>query len=327
MVSIDTPRMRSRGQADPCRGAVRWQPKKSIWITTWTAVALLAGPSTISWDAVAVLLALGAVTLCAGHSVGKHRLLIHRSFDCPRWLERVLVYLGVLVGMAGPVGMMRQHDIRDWAQRQRQCHSYLRHGEGFWRDYFWQCHCDIVLDQPPAFMIEPRVRNDKVLMWLERTWMVQQLPLALLLFALGGWSLVVWGIGVRVAVSVTGHWMVGHFAHHNYGDDDANIDWRLRDVSVQGRNVAVAGLISMGEAWHNNHHAFPQSARLGLERGQIDLGWWLIRALTAVGLAWNVTTPEKIPARANLVRVSRPPDDWAVCRLRKRLWAEWFGYV
>src|SRR5688572_27832731 len=104
--------------ADPVAGRVRWAPGKSLWIGGMTATALVAGPLTFAWDAFALFLATTAVTLCAGHSVGMHLRLIHGSFKCPLWLDYVLVYLGVLVGMAGPIGMTRIHDLRDWAQRQ-----------------------------------------------------------------------------------------------------------------------------------------------------------------------------------------------------------------
>ena len=56
-------------------------------------------------------------------------------------------------------------------------------------------------------------------------------------------------------------------------------------VAAQGYNVGIAGLISMGESWHNNHHAFPGSAKLGLLPGQIDAGWWLIKSFALLGLA------------------------------------------
>ena len=62
------------------------------------------------WDAALVFVILCAVTICGGQSVGMHRLLIHRSFEAPRWLEYLLVWLGTLVGMAGPFGMIRAHD-------------------------------------------------------------------------------------------------------------------------------------------------------------------------------------------------------------------------
>jgi fatty-acid desaturase len=79
-------------------------------------------------------------------------------------------------------------------------------------------------------------------------------------------------------------------------------------VAAQGYNVRLAGLMSMGESWHNNHHAFPGSAKMGLFPGQIDLGWWLIKTFAAVGLATNIKTPDDLPQRAGLRYLGRPDD-------------------
>lgn len=281
--------------AGPVSGRVRWAPVKSIWIGGMTLAALVLGPLTATWDAVALFVGTTVVTLCAGHSVGMHRRLIHNSFDCPLWLEYVLVYLGVLVGMAGPIGMIRTHDFRDWAQRQAACHGYFGHRAGFWRDAWWQMHCELVLDRAPRFRLEPRLAGDAVYVWMERTWMLQQLPWAVAFFAIGGWSWVVWGICARVTVGVTGHWLVGHFAHR-----EGPQTYIVQGASVQGHDVVIAGLISMGESWHNNHHAFPGSAKLGLHPGQIDLGFALIKLFERVGLAWAIVTPEQLPFRPAL---------------------------
>ncbi len=283
---------------EPHTGRVRWQPIKSIWIGAMSLCALALGPLFFTWGAFAAFLGLCAITLCGGHSVGMHRRLIHNSFECPLWLEYFLVYLGVLVGMAGPIGMMRQHDLRDWAQRQSACHDYLCHRRGFWRDAFWQLHCELKLEHPPNFALEPRIANDHVYDWMERTWMLQQVPLALLLLVLGGWPWVVWGIAARVSVCVTGHWLIGHFAHR-----EGPQTWIVDGACVQGFDVPIAALLSMGESWHNNHHAYPGSARLGLLPDQPDPGWRLIRALEFFGLAWHIRTPETMPERAALRRV------------------------
>jgi fatty-acid desaturase len=117
---------------------------------------------------------------------------------------------------------------------------------------------------------------------------------------MGGMPWLVWGITVRVAASVTGHWLVGYFAH-NRGPRS----WHIEGAGVQGYNVPYCGLITMGEAWHNNHHAFPSSARLGLRDGETDPGWWVLRTLQWAGLVWGVKTPEMLPHRANLVPLSR----------------------
>ena len=285
--------------ADPVAGVVRWKPSKSIWIGTMTGAALVLGPLTFSWDAFAVFLGLSAITLCGGHSVGMHRRLIHNSFECPLWLEYCLVQLGVLVGMAGPFGMMRQHDLRDWAQRQPDCHDYLCHRRSFWHDAWWQLHCELYLTRGPEFQLETRIARDRVYFWMERTWMWQQLPLAVALFAIDGWSWVVWGIAVRISVCVTGHWLVGHFAHR-----EGPQSFIVSGAGVQGFDVPIAGLISMGESWHNNHHAYPGSARIGLWPNQPDPGWWLILSLRRMGLAWNIRTPETMAFRVELVQIN-----------------------
>ena len=101
--------------ADPVVGSVHWAPVKSLWIGTMTVLAIALGPAFFSWDALILFVATSAITLCFGHSVGMHRRLIHASFECPLWLERFCVYLGTLVGMAGPYGVIRLHDFRDWA--------------------------------------------------------------------------------------------------------------------------------------------------------------------------------------------------------------------
>jgi len=279
------------------------------WIVTnWTKALWLGGHGVIGilgvmmfphWDAAAVFLALTALTVCAGHSVGMHRLLIHKSFKTHRWMLYALVWLGTLVGMAGPFGMIRAHDMRDWHQRQADCPPHPSHDAGFWRDAWWQLCCEYHLRQPPQFVIEPELAEDPVLRWIERTWMWQQLPVALILWSMGGWAWVLWGVGLRVFVSLVGHWMVGHFAHRG-----GSQDWRVDGVAVQGFNLRGLGLITSGENWHGNHHAFPHSAKLGVVRGQADPGFWFIAGLACLGLAWSVQLPTDQPQRAGLRPVS-----------------------
>lgn len=277
---------------NPVEGRVAWKPVKSLWWTTWFLVTAVLAPLTFTWEAAAVALVLTVTTLCLGHTLGMHRLLIHRSYECPRWLERTFVYLGVLAGIAGPFRIIYMHDIRDWSQRHPRCHAFFIHTRGWWRDFLEQQHCDLTLDHPPRFTIEARVRDDRFYQFLQKTWMLQQLPPALLLYWLGGPGWVVWGIGVRLFLSTTGHWLVGYLAHNHGGRA-----WHIENAAVQGYNVRGFALLTMGENWHNNHHAYPESARLGLKAGEWDLGWLVLRALERVGLVWNLATPEKLPAR------------------------------
>jgi stearoyl-CoA desaturase (delta-9 desaturase) len=289
-------RMRDGAQSDALRGSVHWKPGKSLHISGMTLLALLGGPVFFTWGALALFLVSTGVTVCLGHSLGMHRRLIHRAYECPTSIERLFVYLGTLVGMAGPYGMIRQHDMRDWAQRKPACHAYLAHRSSLLRDYYWQLHCELRLLHPPELTFERRVAEDRFYRGLERTWMLQQLPWATLFFLLGGIPWVVWGIAVRVATSVSGHWLVGYFAHNRGARS-----WAVQGAGVQGYNVPYCALITMGESWHNNHHAFPSSARLGLKAGERDPGWWVLMLLARLGLVWGIKTPDTLPRRANLL--------------------------
>ena len=166
---------------------------------------------------------------------------------------------------------------------------------GFWGDMWWQIHCKLDLVRPPIFRIEERIANDRFYRFLERTWMWQQLPVAVALFAIGDWAWVFWGVCLRVTVGLHGHWLIGHLAHRGGG-----MDWEIEGLPVQGYNVPGVGLLTFGEGYHNNHHAFPHSAKLGIARGQIDPGWWFVVVLSWLGLASSIRLPSSEPAREGL---------------------------
>jgi len=217
-------------------GAVRWDPVHSLWNGFMLAAAFTLAPLLASWSAVGVFLVLTGASLLLGHSVGFHRLLIHRSFACPLWLERVLVWIGTAVGMSGPFWMIRTHDLRDWAQRQTACHDYLAHRRPMLVDAWWQLHCRLELANPPAFDLG-RAGRDRFYRILESSWMAQQIPLAALLYAGGGWSWLVWGVCVRVSACVTGHWFVGHLAHRRGPQS-----WLVETAGVQAHDVPWAAI-------------------------------------------------------------------------------------
>jgi fatty-acid desaturase len=298
--SLDKHRVVSRDLASVRFGQVRYSALKSLWFTGMAAGALIGGMMTFSWAAFLLFLISTAIVLLLGHSLGSHRKLVHNSFQCPRWLEYTLVYLGVQVGLAGPIGLLRQHELRDFAQRLPQCHRYLRHGSSPWRDAWWQLNCDLVLDAPPNINIESRILQDKFYRLLERTWMAQQLPWTILFYLWGGWAFVFWGVCARVTAGVFGHWLIGYFAH-NHGE----LIREVRGAAVQGRNIRFTSLLTMGECWHNNHHAYPGSAKLGLTADEWDPGWWAIVAFQMVGLIWDIRVPTDLPARPELVLVAR----------------------
>ena len=293
--SLKQHRVRATDDSAVLDGEVRYAPMKSLWFIAMAGGALIGGALTFTWAALMVFFATTGTVLLLGHSLGSHRKLIHDSFQCPKWMEYLLVWYGVQVGLAGPLGLLRQHELRDYAQRLPDCHDYLRHGCSFWRDAWWQLHCELRLANPPTLHVEPRIANDRFYRFLEQTWMAQQLPVAVALYALGGWGFVFWGVCARVAAGVLGHWLIGWFAHNR-----GAMHYEVREAAVQGRNIPFTSLLTMGESWHNNHHAFPGSARLGLFAGEWDPGWWVLMVLHALGLVWDIRLPAALPPRAEL---------------------------
>lgn len=302
----------SRVQADSCanawQGTVVVSPLKLTWIVGMfigTLLALLCYPT---WDGVVVFLGLSAVTLCFGHSLGMHRKLIHGSYDCPEWLEKLNVYLATLVGLGGPATMTFTHDMRDWAQRQPRCHDYFAHRSPIWKDAFWQLCCDLKLHAPPKFQHDNKLTESRFYRYLQATSMLQQVPVAALLFILGGWGWLLWGVCARVATSMIGHWLVGYFAHNKGGQH-----WQVKGASVQGYDVAFCSLITFGECWHNNHHAFSYSANLGIYPGQWDPGWWVLLGLRRLGWVWNI----QHISHSNIVHGERAKHLKAVCDMQQ----------
>jgi sn-1 stearoyl-lipid 9-desaturase len=277
---------------DPSVGTVHWDTARSLWNGGMLLAALILGPLFFSWSAFAVFLALCLVTLCCGHSVGFHRRLIHRSFKCPKWLERVLIYLGTIVGMGGPLWTIRTHDMRDWAQRSPQCHPFFAHKKGMLTDAWWYLHCRIALTNPPKFDPGAEFGHDRFYRLLNDYAALQQLPLAVILFAGGGMPWLVWGVSVRVAACTTMHWYISRIAHTRGPQS-----WMVDGVGTMGYDVPLFAIPTMGESWHNNHHAFPASARHGLFPGQFDPGFRFIQLLEKFGLAWDIQTPATLPPR------------------------------
>ncbi|MCU4494847.1 acyl-CoA desaturase [Acinetobacter guillouiae] len=297
------PTIYENSETNAFEAKVIWSPSKSIWVMMMYLFGIYGVLFLSSIENFLVFLISSAITLCLGHSLGMHRRLIHQSYECPKWLEYLFVHFGVIVGLAGPFGMVRTHDTRDWAQRQPQCYPYFSHQSSFLKDGFWQIHCDIVLKHPPIFK-EESILDTQFYRFMEKTWMLQQLPLALILYLIGGVEWVIWGTCLRVAISVTGHWLIGYFAHNS-----GHRSWHVNGAGVQGYNIKFCGLITMGECWHNNHHAFPGSAKLGLEKGQSDPGWWVLIILSKIGLVKNLKLVADLEERQELVPYHQKADE------------------
>ena len=155
---------------------------------------------------------------------------------------------------------------------------------------FWWAHVGWILHRLPCDQDIPRYTKelvrDPVYRFLDRSMLAWQIVLAVLLFAWGGWPFVIWGIFVRMVTLYHCTWFVNS-ATHRFG-------YRTYPCPDQSTNCWWVALITFGEGWHNNHHAFQRSARQGLKQWEIDITWWMVRGLAALGLAREIKLP---PAR------------------------------
>ena len=280
----------SASSAEASNGEVKLDLLKVLWTGGMILVFLCLSPSHTNLTSVLTGLGLTYITLLLGHSVGMHRMMIHRSFETKPWLRYTLIYLGTLVGIGGPSAVIHTHDVRDWAQRAENCHDFFSHRRGYFRDLTWQLFYQFKFKTPPQVMIEQDLMEDPVIKHLDQFWRWHQIGLGIALFLIGGLPFLVWGLFFRVPVSIIGHWTVTYICH-NPGPGK----WDVISNGVQASNLGlppwVSGWLTHGECWHNNHHAFPESARIGLYDGQIDPAGWVIEKLERLGLVYDVGVP------------------------------------
>ncbi|MDY7226207.1 acyl-CoA desaturase [Hyalangium rubrum] len=280
-------------------GETRLNRSKVLRWALLHAAALVGGALFFSWSAVAVAAALLGVTMCLGVSVGIHRGLIHRAFQTSRPVEAVLAVLGTLAGLGGVLGMSRMHHMRDYHQNQPDCPPYFGYRGGFLETMAYALFFDYRAPDASIYPpVEPRVAARPLFQHLERAGLWLQVPLALALYAVGGPAFVAWGIFIRLALTQDGFWAI-HYVSHVAGEQP----YELVGAAEQGRNAGWLALLSMGEAWHNTHHAYPASAQMGVGWRQPDPGFWAVRALEALGLVWGVRTVADLPLREGARRV------------------------
>jgi stearoyl-CoA desaturase (delta-9 desaturase) len=230
-----------------------------------------------------ISMALALITLCAGHSVGLHRGIIHRSYRTSRFVRGLLVYLFVHTGIGGPVSWMRLHYVRDHYQNAAFCPRYFGYEHSVLRDFFWNLHVRFVPRDPKKYGVPREDEEDPWLVFLDRTWPLHVIGLFTVVAALFGIAAALTIVSLRVAVSVLAHWFVGVMAH-KYG----YVRYELDGSPEIGRNLLVLGALSFGEGFHNNHHANPGSARIGEAWFELDLGYLVVLALERLGVVWNV---------------------------------------
>jgi stearoyl-CoA desaturase (Delta-9 desaturase) len=264
--------------------------------------------SFLSLDDIAIFAIMYALT-AIGVTVGFHRLLTHRAFKTRPWLRYTLAVLG---------SMSLQGPVIDWVADHRKHHTFTDeegdphsphagHGaglkgmaRGLWHahvGWLFETHGQASSKRFARDLVEdPTMRRiNKAFPWIA----LASLALPFLLgVALSGGSLVAGGLSALVWAGLVRIFLVHHVTWsinsicHFFGS-------RRFDTDDESTNVFWLALPSLGEAWHHNHHAFPQSAFHGLRWYELDPSGWLILGLAKVGLASEVVrvTPEKAHAR------------------------------
>lgn len=260
-----------------------------LWIGGLHVGALLAFmPAFFSWSALAVALILHWMTGSLGVCMTYHRLLTHRSFSIrPRWLEYPLTALGCCASEGGAIQWVADHRRHHaHADEEQDVHSP---GRGLaWAHFLWWATPELSPARTPAYYDRwaPDLARDRVHVWLDRLHFVFPVLLAAGLFAAGGIPWLVWGFFVRSVLLLHSTWLVNS-AGHTWG----RRPYATRDSST---NLWWVALVAYGEGWHNNHHAFPTSARLGLRWWQVDTTYWAIRLMKLAGLVHDVKRPKTI---------------------------------
>jgi len=279
--------------------------------------------ATLLWDGflgardVAIFALMYALT-AVGVTVGFHRLLTHRAFRTRAWLRYTLAVLG---------SMSLQGPVIDWVADHRKHHTFSDEegdphsphagaGAGFRGMVrgLWHAHTGWLFEthgQASSKRFARDLLEDPKMRAINRSFPLIALSSVLLPFLLGlalgggalvaGLSALLWGGLVRIFIVHHITWSINSICHF-FGR-------RRFDTDDHSTNVFWLALPSLGEAWHHNHHAFPQSACHGLRWYEVDPSGWLILALARVGLAWDVVrvTPERAREKlAGRVTGSRP---------------------
>jgi fatty-acid desaturase len=229
------------------------------------------------------LVALAVVTYFSigfSTTIGLHRLLSHRSFECPKWLEYALVTLAMLTGQGSPLLWVANHRIHHGrSDREGDVHSPRR---GFWYGHILWIIDDASTDPAAYRKYCKDLAGDRYYHWLVRFRLAPQAAAVTLVGLTLGWAAVPLVFFLPVVCWMHSTYMVNSVCH------DARFGSRLFETREGSRNVWWVGLLALGEGWHNNHHAYPRSARHGLGRRQLDLSYLLIRFFGVLGLARNV---------------------------------------
>jgi stearoyl-CoA desaturase (delta-9 desaturase) len=254
------------------------------WITASFMIAFHIGAVAalffFSWKALFLAIFLWWVAGSLGIGMGYHRLLTHRGYKTPKWVEYFLTVCATLALEGGPIFWVATHRIHHrFSDQDGDPHSPI--------DGKWWAHMGWILtgksmhhDTRTLSRYVPDLAKDKFHVWITKYHYVPMIVLGLVLLVLGGLPFLLWGIFLRTVFLLHCTWLVNS-ATHSWGSRR----FVTRDFSTNSWWVA---LLTFGEGWHNNHHAHPVSARHGLRWFEIDMNWYGIWLLEKFGLARNI---------------------------------------
>ena len=275
------------------RTTVNW---KNVAIITSFHLFAIPALFTFSWQNLAALLIGNWIVGSLGVGLGWHRMLTHRSFKAPKWLEYLLTIFGTMSIQDSPDKWVATHRMHHkFTEMEGDPHST---NAGFWWAQIGWIVWGTAQDHDRATLQKyvPDLLKDRGQVLISRFYYLPIIISALILFAIGGWTMVVWGVAARVVVGWHTTWFVNSLSHiygskpHDTGDDSTN-NW-------------FVAILTFGEGWHNNHHAFPTSARHGLQWFQFDMNWIAIRILEKIGWATQIKTAEITPLVTELKRAA-----------------------
>jgi sn-2 palmitoyl-lipid 9-desaturase len=254
-----------------------------LYFSFFHGVALLA-PWFFSWSAVGVAVFLNWLIGSIGICLGYHRLLTHRSFQVPKPLERLIVLIAAFALQGGPIFWVAAHR-RHHLHTEDMTQDPYSAGRGFWWSHMgWMFYLESeTWDYETYKRFAPDLDRDPFYRWLNRNFMWLQIPFGIGLYLVGGWSFVIYGLFVRNVIEWHGTWLINSACHM--------VGYRTYGCADNSRNLWWAALFTYGEGWHNNHHAFPNSAQTGIKWWEVDPTWWVIRSLQFLGLATRVQRP------------------------------------
>ncbi|KAL6137761.1 hypothetical protein ACLB2K_063050 [Fragaria x ananassa] len=248
-------------------------------------VLSLLAPFQFNWGALWVAVSLYVVTGLFGITLSYHRNLSHRSFKLPKWLEYLFAYCGAQALQGSPIDWVCTHRYHhQFCDSEKDPHSPI---EGFWYSHMsWLFDTNSVTERCGGLDNVGDLQKQPFYQFLKATYIAHPIALGALLYAMGGFPFIVWGMGVRIIWVYHITWLVNS-ACHVWGEQA----WNTGDLS---RNNWWVALLAFGEGWHNNHHAFEYSARHGLNWWQLDMTWYVVRLLQAIGLATDVKVPSEV---------------------------------